>query len=165
MDRAVQTFKTKYDGRSKPAWHGIIVEERGAWMAVYFADPPSWNGRPDDTVHAVTFYSTELPLCVLVALDKEGVPLEYQCDAGLPATFEGGEMRFVDLELDLIAGPDLRYYLRDEDEFQDNREAMGYPPGVSRAAWEGIRIADELLSSGGYPFDGSAERLGRSAGS
>lgn len=161
MDRAIRTFKKKYDGRSKAPWLGVLVEEWGDWLAVYFAEPPRWSGRPEATRCAITFYSTADPLCVLVALDSDGRPLQYQCDAGLPAVVEGAELSFIDLELDVIADSSFEYYIRDQEDFEVNREWMEYPDHVVAAAWQGIELAETLIARRAYPFDGSAERLAR----
>ena len=163
MPDAVRTFKKKYDGRSKSPWEGVIIEHHDSWLAVYFAEPPDWKGRPRGTRHAITFYSTNQPLCVLVALDAGCSPLQYQCDAGLPAVLEGADLSFVDLELDIIADSSLDYYLRDEEEFAANSDWMEYPEDVVAAAWQGIRIAEALITKRAFPFDGSAERLAREA--
>ena len=159
MANPVRTLKRKFDGSEKPAWDGDLVEATGDWLAVFYEWPPPWKGMPDETRFAIRYFGTTAPLSILVAFDERGSGLGYQCDAGLPATLEGRTLAFVDLELDVIAEPDLSYFVRDEDEFQANRERWGYPDDVVAAAWEGVALAERMLQSREYPFDGSAERL------
>lgn len=83
----------------------------------------------------------------------------YQCDAGCPATIVGRTVAFVDLELGAIVTPDLSFFVRDEDEFESNRERWGYPEDVVAAACEGVALAERMLATRTYPLDGSAERL------
>ena len=159
MANPVRTVKRKYDGSEKPAWDGDLVEATDEWLAVFYEWPPPWKGMPGETRFAIRYFGTAAPLSVLVAFDERGAVLQYQCDAGLPATLEGRTVAFVDLELDVIAAPDLSYFLRDEEDFEANRERWGYPEDVVAAAWEGIALAERMLKSQTYPFDGSAERL------
>lgn len=159
MANPVRTVKRKYDGSEKPAWDGDLVEATDEWLAVFYEWPPPWKGMPEETRFAIRYFGTTIPLSVLVAFDERGSILQYQCDAGLPATIEGRTVAFVDLELDVIAAPDLSYFIRDEDEFAANGARWGYPEDVTAAAREGVALAEGFLASRAYPFDGSASRL------
>ena len=65
----------------------------------------------------------------------------------------------VDLDLDVMADNDLRYYVRDEDTFAEHTQSMRYTRGVVASAREGVRLAIELIEGHELPFDGSADRL------
>lgn len=44
-----------------------------------------------------------------------------------PPTFDGSTLEFVDLDIDIVAWPDGRIEVLDEDEFAENSRAYGYP--------------------------------------
>jgi protein associated with RNAse G/E len=100
------------------------------------------------------------PLTVMTWF-QDGVVSEQNVDAALPATYENGVARFVDLDLDLVAGVGADAYVRDVLDFERRRIELAYPPEVVAAAWEGIRIGSELLGRRLFPFDGSADELFR----
>jgi protein associated with RNAse G/E len=155
----VHCHKRKFDGTGKPPWDGDLVDADDDWLAVFFEDPPWWNGRPAVTRYAMRFYSLRHPLSVLVAFDANGSVLQYQCDAGLPATIRGRDIAFVDLDLDVIAHADLDYRVRDQEQFDARRVTMGYTPEAVACAHEGIALAKSLIGSRSCPFDGTPERI------
>lgn len=159
MRNPVTTVKRKFDGTAKPPWHGDLVDATpDGWLAVFYDHPPHHVGGVE-VGHALRYFSTELPLSVLVSFDAAGRLLEYQCDAALPATIDGRRIEFVDLDLDVMAGPSLAHFERDHETFERNRRAMAYPDDVVETARRGVVLATELIKARAYPFDGSAEAL------
>ena len=159
MRNPVTTTKRKFDGSAKPPWQGDLVEAGpDGWLVVYYEHPPHAVGA-ESAVHALRYFSLQLPLSILASFDSAGSLLEFQCDAGLPATIRGREIDFVDLDLDLMVAPDGAAIERDHDTFARNRERMGYTVDAVAAACEGLRLAHELHDAHATPFDGSAARL------
>jgi protein associated with RNAse G/E len=129
------------------------------WLVAYHPEPHHVTADGTDVAQCLRYYGMDCPLSVLVSFDALGNVLEYQCDASLPATIEGRQISFVDLDLDVMAGRDLKYYIRDEDTFAGHTKSMAYPPKVIAAARAGVALAIELIEARQLPFDGSAERL------
>ena len=156
------TIKLKFNGRAKAGWVGDLVAATGNWLVVFF-DAPGYTTRQGATVrYAIQHFSTVEPLTILACFDERGEVLEYQCDAALPANMVGREIRYVDLDLDLMVAPNLSYFARDHDDFTRNSLSMAYPPEVVAQAWAGMALATRLVKAGAFPFDGSAEaELGR----
>lgn len=72
-------------------------------------------------------------------------------DITTPPKWSGSTVLIVDLDLDVESeGGDL--VLRDEDEFDDRRESMGYPTAVVDAARAAAEEVLELASTGAEPF-------------
>jgi hypothetical protein len=156
----VVTRKLKFDGSAKPAWRGDLVGADDEWLVVYYDSPPHTTGAGESVAHALRYFSLALPLSVLVCFDTAGRVLEYQCDAGLPARINGRSIDFVDL--DVMALADGSHFVRDHDTLARNAAAMAYSEEAVTAAHEGIRLAEELLEHGAFPFDGHpALTLGR----
>lgn len=160
MRNPVTARKLKYDGRAKPDWDGDLVEAiDDRWLVAYFAQPPHRTEGGAEIVHALRYFGLDIPLSVLVSFDAVGRMLEYQCDAALPAIARGREISFVDLDLDVMADARMLPRLRDEETFAGHIRSMPYPPAVVESAWEGVRLARELMELRACPFDGSAELL------
>lgn len=160
MRNPVTTYKRKFDGSAKPPWYGDLVEAgEDGWLAVFYEQPPHTVSEGTPVAYALRYFHPALPLSVLASFDARGSLLEYQCDAGLPATIDGRRIDFVDLDLDLMVTADGMHHERDHDTFARNRAAMAYTPGVVAAAYEGLALAGDLLRRKEPPFDGSATRL------
>ncbi len=150
----------KYNGQSKPVWHGDLVEAVGeSWLTVYYADPPHRTEAGEKIAHCLRYFGLNLPLSVLISFDALGNVLEYQNDAALPSVIRGRKISFVDLDLDIMADATLTPRLRDEDAFAEHCESMAYPLEVRARAWEGVQLARDLIETRSFPFDGSAEGL------
>jgi len=77
----------------------------------------------------------------------------YYCNVTTPTMYDGENVRYVDLDLDVRVHADGRIELLDEDEFVENSQRMGYPPEVIEQA---RRAADELIElarARRFPFE------------
>ncbi len=177
MRNAVTVRKVKFDGSVSWEWEGDLVDGTDEWLVVYHGPehppPAKWarkwaaeseragNGEalPRYVIHYV---GTAAPLTALLFYDERGEFLGGQCDAALPAKVSRREVTFVDLDLDVIVRADWSYYVRDHEDFERNRAAMGYAEGAIAAAREGVRLAEEMIRARRRPFDGHGEAvLGR----
>lgn len=160
MRNPVETHKRKFDGSSKTAWCGDLIDAGpDGWLVVYYERPPHVTSSGAAVEHALRYFSLQLPLSVLVCFDSLGAPIEFQCDAALPATLTGRRIDFVDLDLDLMVGRDGISYERDHDTFARNQARMRYPRTAITAAYEGMRLAHAFVESRECPFDDSPARL------
>jgi protein associated with RNAse G/E len=159
MRNPVETRKLKFDGTAKPSWHGDLVDSvDDRWLVVFF-ERPAYAIRGEAVAYALQFYGMRQPLSILVCFDDAGNVMEWQCDAGLPARISGRVIEFTDLDLDVMVNPNGTYYVRDLEEFEARRVAMGYSEEAIQAAWKGVALALVLVRRKRYPFDGSAEAL------
>ncbi|MEO9255461.1 MAG: hypothetical protein ABI305_07980, partial [Tepidiformaceae bacterium] len=139
---------------------GDLVDVIGEhWLVVYHSEPSHVTEGGAQVAQCLRYYGMDCPLSILVSFDAIGRVLEFQCDASLPAKRDGREISFVDLDLDVMAGPDLQHHLRDEDTFAVHTQTMAYPHEVIASARAGVSLAVELIEGRHLPFDGSAERL------
>ena len=82
---------------------------------------------------------------------------ELYVDVVAPAEWTESAVRLIDLDLDVVRFRDGRTGLHDEDEFEANRLALGYPPEFVANARE---TADRILAAmlrGDEPFGGVGE--------
>ncbi|MBB6035404.1 DUF402 domain-containing protein [Phytomonospora endophytica] len=78
-------------------------------------------------------------------------------DMTAPPTFEGADVSFVDLVLDVVRYPDGRVAVLDEDEVDEEVERYGIPPEYIERARISCAEVHDLMSAGKAPFDGTAE--------
>lgn len=164
------SVKMKFDGRRKRAWEGEVVGVDEQWLTVFYERPGHRSEAGEEAVYGLQYFAVGRPLVVLVSFDGQGRVLEYQCDACLPFVQQDRTLEWVDLDLDVMAGPDGAVRLRDVGDFARNAAAMGYDERAIAAAGEGVNLALRLAAEGKAPFDGWPEALlervlaGRGAG-
>jgi protein associated with RNAse G/E len=160
----VTVRKTKFDGSTSWEWDGDLVDGDDEWLIVYHGvglhERLRHGEEPEvPAPHALHYLSTAGPLAVCVLFDLHGEVTEYRCDACLPARMDRREVTFVDLDLDVVAAPDLSWRIKDEDVFLEHAREMGYTEETVAVAREGIRLAIERIEHNRMPFDGSPHHL------
>jgi uncharacterized protein len=147
----------KYDGRphrhSRPRRLG--EDEYGIWLGsptgttVTF----SYGGKPpihtrDDAVRLITPGSWWCAVFFAEPSERE-----VYCDVIAPARWESPtELTLVDLDLDLVRFRDGRVRLDDEDEFEANIVAYGYPDEVVAQARAAAAELHAALTADAEPF-------------
>jgi uncharacterized protein len=87
--------------------------------------------------------------------DVDG-PVQVYVDVTTPPAWDGGVVRAVDLDLDVVRGRTGRVWVDDEDEFADHRIRYGYPEDLAAAAMASCDRVHAAVASGQPPFDGVA---------
>ena len=62
--------------------------------------------------------------------EPDGKLKAWYCNVAMPATFDGAVLDFVDLDIDVVAWPDLSYDVLDRDDFEENSVKYGYPDDI-----------------------------------
>ena len=157
---AVDLVLRKFDGRPHRQVTGrLLGEDRyGTWLATprdtvvtyHYGARPTGRTRSD----AVRLIPADA-WWMAMFLARPSVR-EVYCDVISPARWTGpAEITVIDLDIDVVryrAG--RRVEVEDEDEFEEHRVAMGYPPEIVEGARRG---ADELraaLRGNDEPFAG-----------
>lgn len=76
----------------------------------------------------------------------------WYCNVTTPPTLTGGELTYVDLDLDVCVRPNGCIELLDEDEFEAHQRKYDYPDDVIRAAEDAAREVAELARRRQFPF-------------
>ncbi|MBP2016778.1 protein associated with RNAse G/E [Symbiobacterium terraclitae] len=161
----LQVQQYKYGGIKHYSYPVRLIEQRPDCVIVHgpYGRPLTHPGRslvdwpvPNESIE---FHFTARPYSVSAGWNGDGSFRHYYCNVSLPATLKDGVLSSVDLDLDLIVAPDLTYRVDDEDEFEEHRQALGYPEEVVALAREGLAELMRLVEERRFPFDGSAFRL------
>ncbi len=141
----------KYDGSQHRGYPALRLgeDEYGVWLGV----PRSVSDGAE--------FKYEEPYVLLVPRDAWWTAMfnspprrtEVYCDITTPATWHGGRVELVDLDLDVRRRRATgAVELLDEDEFAAHTERFGYPPEVTANAWSAARWLVQALGDGTQPF-------------
>lgn len=109
---------------------------------------------------SIDFYFPGQPFTVAAGFDRERVLQYYYCNVILPLEVEGeAEIRYVDMDLDLVVQPDLTWRVDDEDEFEAHSALYGYPSETVAQARAALGQLIRKVQEKEYPFDGTAIAL------
>ncbi|SNZ14166.1 protein associated with RNAses G and E [Terribacillus aidingensis] len=84
-----------------------------------------------------------------------GEILSYYCNIATPSVFEGDELRYIDLDLDLIKKRNENWQVIDKDEFESNAVKYSYPPDLKSYALKSLELLRKRINTASFPFDGS----------
>lgn len=150
----------KYDGRPhRQVTTDLLGEdEYGTWLAtprgtvVRYHYGTSRTGRTRaDAVRLIPAGGWWMAMCL-----AEPDPRELYCDVITPARWTGpAEITVVDLDIDLVRyRADGRVEVEDEDEFEEHRVTLAYPPEIVRGALAGASSLGAALARDEEPFAG-----------
>ena len=106
--------------------HGITLREQDRFLERYYDD--RWYN-------------------ILEARDRDDDHLKgWYCNVTRPARFEGNEIIYMDLAFDLLAFPDGRFLILDEDEF----EALDLDPETKKQALAGLEALIAIAKDKGF---------------
>ncbi len=158
IGRCIHVRSTKYDG--SPHWEfdsWSVVEEEPLLVTMNFAgqELQTWNGPWVTPYHTRNHFWLDRWYNVMRLEEPQGGGLAgWYCNVTTPPQFDGENLYYVDLDLDVRVSAQGDPQVLDEAEFLENSARMGYPPDVIAQA---RRAVDELLTlvrTAQFPFDG-----------
>jgi hypothetical protein len=96
--------------------------------------------------------------CFEATFNAPTAPCEVYVDITTRPVWDGGTLRMIDLDLDVIRGWSGRVWVDDEDEFADHRVRFGYPDEIIALAVESCDHVRAKVESGAAPYDGVTGR-------
>ena len=149
----------KYDGAEYRRWSGtlrgrvaggIVIE--AVFSAVVEGRTPFFGGD-----RAVEWFWSDRGYNVIAGYAPDGALRALYCNICAPAEFvvgdDGPELRFLDLDLDVLVRPDGACVVTDEDEFARNAERYGYPLPVREGARASVAALLDAVRARRPPFD------------
>ncbi len=128
----------KYDGRVRRSWTGGLISRNDELIVLV--------GRFDQNVKhsdlgsisqgTVSFEHFWLDRWYNIFRfhEPDGTLKAWYCNVAMPATFDGAVLDFVDLDIDVVVWPDMKYEVLDRDDFEENSVKYGYPDRIKIAA-------------------------------
>jgi protein associated with RNAse G/E len=85
--------------------------------------------------------------------EPDGTLRNYYCNVACPPTFGENVLDYIDLDLDVVAWPDGRVEILDEQDFDLNSEIFNYPEDVRATARTALEDVLELIKNREFPFE------------
>jgi protein associated with RNAse G/E len=163
IGRIVRLHVTKYDGRyhrgfplryvaGRDGTHVTMIEP-GAQITL--TPDPADDANPHTIGFTGEFYLSETRW-FHVARMRTDAGYRYGVDIGTPATFDGAQFHFIDLDLDVRWETGGEPVIEDEDEFLDHSRIMRYPTDVIEHARAAVDEVLGLIQARAFPFDRTA---------
>jgi uncharacterized protein len=158
--RLVDLVLRKYDGRphrqvaarllGDDAYGTWLATPRGSVVSYHYGTRPTGVTRAD-AVRLIPAGGWWMAMCL-----AEPDPREFYCDVITPARWTGpDEITVIDLDIDVVRyRADRRVEVEDEDEFEEHRATLAYPPEIVRGALTGAEALRAALLRDDEPFAG-----------
>jgi hypothetical protein len=154
--RRIHVCSTKYDG--SPHWEfdsWLMADKDPLVVTLNFAgqELQTWNGPWTTPYHTRNHFWTDRWYNVMrLELPEGGGLFGWYCNVTTPAQYDGENIHYADLDLDVRVSPDGEAEVLDEDEFLENSRRMSYPPAVVEEARRALDELLELARSRRFPF-------------
>lgn len=128
----VQIHSYKHNGQIHRVWQETMVLKSTPKILiganertlVTESDGRTWLTREP----SITYFHTELWFNIICMLREDGV--YYYCNMSSPFVFDHNAIKYIDYDLDVKIFPDMSYTLLDEDEYEQHKKEMNYPPVI-----------------------------------
>lgn len=147
---------TKYDGAAHWIQPFQVVSDDGVLLVTqYRARTPIYTSRGEfRSPYDSRVYFWRDRWYNVFRLSRPGCPLAlWYCNVTTPPVFDGCQLGYVDLDLDVAVRPGGVIDLLDEDEFEAHQRKYRYPADVVSNAEQAARDVAELARREGFPFN------------
>ncbi|MGI8424646.1 MAG: DUF402 domain-containing protein [Chloroflexota bacterium] len=147
---------TKFDGSAHWIQPFTVVSDDGTLLVTrYRARTPIYSSRGEfrSPYDSLVYFWRDRWYNVF-RLSKPGCALSlWYCNVTTPPVFDGCQLGYVDLDLDVAVRPDGCIDLLDEDEFAEHQRLYDYPSEVIAHAQEAAEQVAALARANGFPFN------------
>ena len=156
MSQEISVRVLKYDGSDYRQWSGVLSRRDDTLIeldAAFSMDAyhPLLGQIPRGT-RLIEYYWLDRWYNVLKFLNDDDSTRHFYCNITTPPKLAGQTLTYVDLDIDVLALPDLTYQILDLDEFEANAEAFGYSEEVHKHAHEAVEELEQMIAARKFPF-------------
>jgi len=101
----------------------------------------------------VEYYWLDRWYNVLRFLNDDNSTRFFYCNVTTPPKLEEGLLTYIDLDIDVLAQPDLSYEVLDLDEFESNITHYGYSDEVKLRSQAAVAELKAMIEAREFPFD------------
>lgn len=151
----VRTFK--YDGSEHREWLARVVRQDKSLLVLdaEFAEEIEHEllGRISRGTLSIEYYWLNHWYNIFRFAEPNGKLRNYYCNINVPPSFDGQELRYVDLDIDVLVNPDFSYTVLDREEFKVNAVRYGYPAEIVANTERGLEELIQLIETRSFPFN------------
>ena len=153
----VEVRAHKYDGTEHRRWPARLVEQRGPLLVLdaVFEDEIQHDllGTIASGTISAEYYWLDRWYNVFRFSDQAGSLQSFYCNVGLPPSFDGHVVSYVDLDVDVLVKPDFSYQVLDLEDFEENALRYNYPAEVRDNARAALTELKALIETRSFPFN------------
>jgi protein associated with RNAse G/E len=121
----------KFDGTIRRSWQCELVEKHDSllvFVGEFDADVQHSDlGRIQKGTVSYEYYWLDRWYNIFRFHEPSGELRNFYCNIGMPPKFENGVLDYIDLDIDVLAGPDLVPIVLDREDYERNAEVFDYP--------------------------------------
>ena len=119
-----------YDGTVRRSWHCELIERSGphlVFLGTFDRDVEHGDLGPirKGTI-SYEYYWLDRWYNIFRFHEADGTLRNYYCNINMPPNFVGGELNYIDLDIDIVVWPDMSYQVLDRDEFETSAALFHY---------------------------------------
>jgi protein associated with RNAse G/E len=157
MNRIIQVTSAKPDGSGSKEWLAQIVHQADNLIVIEAKFPVSINHPQLGYIPAGTtsfeYYWLDRWYNVFRFPYPTGNFVTFYCNVATPPIFDGQNIKYTDLDLDLIVKQDGSWEIIDVAEFRYNALKYHYDQTIRQNAWDALNELVSLVDQGAFPFD------------
>ncbi|MGE3075644.1 MAG: DUF402 domain-containing protein [Dehalococcoidia bacterium] len=146
---------TKYDGTAHWIQPFQVVSDDGNLLITsYKARTPIYTSRGEfrSPYDSLVYFWRDRWFNVF-RLSRPGCQLAlWYCNVTTPPSYDGQQIGYIDLDLDVTVRPNGCIELLDQDEFEEHQKLYGYPESVIEQAELAAQEVANLAKSDAFPF-------------
>jgi uncharacterized protein len=150
----VQVYK--YDGVLHRRWPAQLLRREGSLIVLDAQFPEEvvhdLLGTIPVGTHSLEYYWLDRWYNVFRFARADGTLRNYYCNVNVPAKFDGATLSYVDLDLDILVGPDFSYTVLDAEDFEQNVHKYSYPVEVEANARRAVDELVRMIETRQFPF-------------
>ncbi len=147
----------KYDGTEHRRWEASLLHRADSLLVLDAKFETEVRHPLLGTIArgtaSIEYYWLDRWYNVFRFLEPDGRLRNYYCNVNVPPVYDGSELSFVDLDMDILVAPDLSYKVLDEDEFAVNARRYNYPAEVRAGAHRALAELKLMIESRQFPFN------------
>ncbi|HVS21172.1 MAG TPA: DUF402 domain-containing protein [Pyrinomonadaceae bacterium] len=146
----------KYDGKEYRRWNARMARKEGSLLILEaefeFEVQHDSLGRIQRGTRTIEYYWLDRWYNIFRFLESDGRTRLYYCNVNMPPTFGGSELRYIDLDIDILVQPDLSYQVLDLEEFEANAIRYDYSEEVKSRTHAAVDELVAMIETRQFPF-------------
>ena len=146
----------KYDGTEYRRWNGKLKSREGDLIVLdaqfeVEVTHESLGAIPKGT-RTIEYYWLKRWYNIFQFLEDDDSTRMFYCNVNTPPALEGNVLTYVDLDIDLLIGPDYSFQVLDLKEFKANAKLYGYSDQTRRNAQAAVEELKQMIEGRQFPF-------------